>query len=134
MTREAPKSSAEDLAAQAFDIEAKQELWKRAKKALADRRRRVQIFGAGMFGEAAWDMLLVLYIERYTTRHTITRLVNATGAAPTTVLRWLTLLTERDLVRRRSSNVDSRAVIVELTDKAERLLDLYFSGTAKLPE
>jgi hypothetical protein len=34
----------------------------RAREEFGNRRRRVAVFGPSMFGEAAWDMLLALYI------------------------------------------------------------------------
>src|SRR5690348_2195422 len=34
----------------------------RAREDLANRRRRLELFDCNMFGEAAWDMLLSLYI------------------------------------------------------------------------
>jgi len=68
-------------------------------------------------------MLLVLYaVDR---RLTIGRLIRAAHATPTTGLRWLDFLEDHDLIRRTKSPLDSRAVLVSLTEAAEQLMDTY---------
>jgi DNA-binding MarR family transcriptional regulator len=101
----------------------------RARQAFADRRRRIGFFGDTMFGEPAWDMLLILYMDSHAQRHTIASLTRATGAAPSTVLRWLGPLESLDLIVRIENPLDARTVIVALTEKAEKALDTYFSET-----
>jgi DNA-binding MarR family transcriptional regulator len=103
---------------------------KRAHQIYIDRARRSEVFKSVMFGEAAWDMLLALYIaDESGARHTVTRLVNLSGAAPTTALRWLEFLENEQLVSRASKLSDRRVTLIELTDKARELLDTYFSVT-----
>lgn len=101
----------------------------RARQMLFDRRRRIQLFGGGMFAETGWDVLLALYSQRFGMRQTIAGLTELTGAAPTTVLRWVAFLEERNLIQRKGSPLDRRVALLELTDRARRLLDLYFSET-----
>lgn len=101
----------------------------RARRHLADRRKRIGLFGNSMFGEPAWDMLLVLYTEEGGQRQTVGTLANASGHAPTTAIRWLDYLEGQGFVRREAHPVDRRSSFVELTDKAFRALDAYFSGT-----
>lgn len=101
----------------------------RARQMLFERRRRIQVFGAAMFGETGWDLLLALYSQRYGARQSISGLTELTGAAPTTVLRWIVFLEERDLIQRRTNPLDRRVALLELTARARRLLDIYFSET-----
>jgi DNA-binding MarR family transcriptional regulator len=98
----------------------------RAQRMIEDRRRRGQLFGTAMFGEAAWDALLHLYVD-HDRRITISRLADLTGGAPTTVIRWLDYLEGRELVRRHRHPRDARAVLLELTEMGVQLLDSYFS-------
>ncbi len=104
-------------------------LMARARQMLFERRRRIQLFGAGMFSETGWDVLLALYGQRFGARISIGKLTDLTGAAPTTVLRWIVFLEERNFVHRTPSSLDRRYALLELTDRARRLLDLYFSET-----
>jgi DNA-binding MarR family transcriptional regulator len=105
-------------------------LAERARKTYVNRARRSQIFNGAMFGEAAWDMLLALYVTDLSgARHTVTGLNNLAGVPQTTALRWLDFLeTKEQLVTRKPSRMDGRIFYVELTDKGRQLLDTYFSG------
>ena len=82
-----------------------------------------------MFGETAWDVLLLLYVEQSGQRLTVGRVTDRVGAALTTVLRWLQFLETRGFIRREPHPNDARAIYVELTQKAIESLDSYFSGT-----
>jgi len=106
-------------------------LIERARDTFVNRARRSQNFNGAMFGEAAWDMLLALYVTEHSARHTVSGLVNLSGVPPTTALRWLDFLeTKEELVTRRPSLNDGRVHHIELTEKAREALDAYFSGTA----
>jgi DNA-binding MarR family transcriptional regulator len=103
----------------------------RAHQVYVNRARRSQVFKSAMFGEAAWDMLLALYItDQSGARHTVSGLASLSGVPPTTALRWLDFLEKEELVGRRPKLTDARVTLIELTDKARDLLDTYFSGTA----
>lgn len=104
-----------------------------ARRAYIDRRKRIVFFGSWLFGEPAWDILLVLYIESDLQRCTISRLSEFTGAAMTTILRWLEALEKRGLVRRTEHPTDRRSVFIELTGKGEDALNSYFSETHTQP-
>ena len=95
---------------------------------LARRRQRLKHFGS-MFGEPAWDMLLVLYTEQGRTRLKVSKLVAEAGGPPTTGLRWLEYLEDQQLVRRERDPLDARAYFVELTEKGRTTLDTYLSET-----
>ena len=100
-----------------------------AKRMLVNRRRRAQRFGREMFGEPAWDILLVLYATEGTTRLTISRLTRLAGAPDSTALRWLIHLEEQRLVMRAIHPTDRRTAFIELTEKGRSELDAYFSET-----
>jgi len=99
----------------------------RAKAELSRRRQRYALFGRAMFGEHAWEALLLLYIERDQVGLTFSRIAQESGAPRSTVRRWLDYLETQQLVRRSAHATDRRAACIELTDKAAHALDSYFS-------
>jgi len=102
-----------------------------ARKTFANRAQRSRFFSGIMFGEAAWDMLLALYVtELSEARHTVSGLVDLSGVPQTTALRWLNYLEQEQLVARRPNPLDGRVFFVEITAKAREALDAYFSETA----
>ena len=104
-------------------------LQERARQTYVARARRSHIFNREMFGEAAWDMLLALYVtDRTGTRHTVSGVVNLSGVPATSALRWLKFLEREQLVTRLPNRMDGRVIHVELTEKARELMDAYFSG------
>jgi DNA-binding MarR family transcriptional regulator len=106
----------------------------RARVEFRNRRHRIDVFGQSMFGEAAWDMLLALYIlETSGARQTVGTLLHFAGTPLTTAKRWLDFLAEHDLVRRDPHPTDRRTAFVSLTVKAREKLDLYYSGTIETP-
>lgn len=110
------------------------ELLERARAILAARRRREALFGAAIFGEPAWDMLLLLYLGASESRRTLGRLGELAGISKSTVLRWIDYLDRQGLVRREPHPTDKRATFVELTEKGRKAIDMYLSGTAILTE
>jgi DNA-binding transcriptional ArsR family regulator len=89
------------------------------------RRDREVYFGAGLFGEPGWDLLLDLYIARCEgkTRSTKSADIGATLARPR-VLRWLTKLEEAKLVVRRQAHDNDQLTLIALTDEAfERMTE-----------
>ena len=103
-----------------------------AREAFANRRRRGSVFGQSMFGEAAWDMLLALYImEMSGPRQTLGDLMKLAGTPVTTANRWLAFLVARRLVQREDHPIDRRSSFVSLTDSARTKMDEYFSGTVR---
>jgi DNA-binding MarR family transcriptional regulator len=103
---------------------------KRARTTFLNRRRRGQIFGAKLFGEPAWDMLLSLYItEAIGPRNSVGRLIAFSGVSMTTALRWLDVLEKDDLIERTEHPTDRRSAIISLSDRGRTVLDAYFSET-----
>jgi DNA-binding MarR family transcriptional regulator len=104
-------------------------LEQRARRLLENRRKRVAIFGAQMFAEPAWDMLLLLYLSGRGRRQTQSSLCELSGASRSTAMRWIEFLAGRGLVRREDHPTDKRHNFVSLTEKGRHLLDLYLSET-----
>jgi DNA-binding MarR family transcriptional regulator len=104
-------------------------LEQRARRLLENRRKRVAIFGAQMFAEPAWDMLLLLYLSGRGRRQTQSSLCELSGASRSTAMRWIEFLAGRGLVRREDHPTDKRQNFVSLTEKGRHLLDLYLSET-----
>jgi DNA-binding MarR family transcriptional regulator len=104
-------------------------LFARARQVLAHRRKRLEIFGRELFGEPAWDMLLLLYIAEATQRYTIGQLAQASGAPRSTGTRWIDDLEQRGLVEKDQHPTDGRTAFVKLSKKGKDALELYLSGT-----
>jgi len=103
-----------------------------AREIFENRRRRSAVFGTSMFGEAAWDMLLALYIlDTSGGRQTVGGLMSQSGAPSTTAIRWLGFLVSRGFARREEHPTDRRSAFVSLTDEGRTKMDEYFSGTVR---
>lgn len=105
-------------------------LVRRAREEFANRRRRVELFHGSMFGEAAWDMLLSLYILDVSgQRQTLGTLVKFSKASMTTAIRWINFLAAHGLVEREPHPTDLRTTFIRLTSEARDKLDKYYSDT-----
>jgi DNA-binding MarR family transcriptional regulator len=91
------------------------------------RGRRMQLLPSDMFGEPAWEMLLILYAELQRTRLNIALLSRKLDLAPSTALRWLNYLEHKALVVREPHPTDLRTANIKLTSIAIEALDLYLS-------
>nr|WP_047168570.1 winged helix DNA-binding protein [Sphingomonas sp. Y57] len=93
------------------------------------RRQRDELFGAGLFADPAWDMLLDLMAARLERRPVaVSSLCIAAAVPATTALRWIKQLTEAGLLRRVADPDDGRRVFIELTDHAAAAMDAYFAA------
>ena len=81
------------------------------------RCRRVDYLPLEIFGEAAWDVLLELYIARGYRSLSQARLADCTKIPLTTLLRWVKYLTDQGIVSSSKSSTDARSRVVELTPK-----------------
>jgi DNA-binding MarR family transcriptional regulator len=121
-----PAESSRELAEPAN----KDQLIKLATRMFEARRQRKRFFNPDLFGETAWDMLLVLYMfDERGPRLTIGRLAEFAGCASSSTVRWLSTLETQQLIERESHPNDARASFVRLSDKARKLLELYLSET-----
>lgn len=102
--------------------------WDKVRKVIKLRSRRRRIFGPGIFGEPAWDMLLDLYSATLEGRaESVSSVAVASGAPPTTALRWIMLLEESGWVVREPDPNDGRRVLVSLSPRARSAMDLFFN-------
>jgi len=91
------------------------------------RKRRAEHFGAALFSEPAWDMLLALYIYGQRFGHqSVSRLADLVQVPLTTAIRWLDYLESSRLVVRKQSPLDRRKVFISLSDAGRAALDEYF--------
>ena len=88
-------------------------------------------FPANLFGEPAWDCLLDLYLALLEQRQlSASQLCAAATVPPTTALRWLDVLCQKNLAMRRPDPRDGRRTLVNLTPKGEVLMNSYFLGVS----
>lgn len=98
------------------------------------RANRRNVFGADLFGEASWDMLLELYDAEFTGRKvSVSSLCFASGVPQTTALRWIKVLEREGQIKRTPDPRDGRRYFMELTDDARGALHRTF-GALKFPE
>ena len=95
------------------------------------RRLRDDLFGAGLFADPAWDILLDLSAAKIEGRSVaVSSLCIAAAVPATTALRWIKQLTEAGLLRRVADPVDGRRVFIELTGAAAAGMMSYFAATS----
>ncbi len=97
------------------------------RQAIRGRRLRDQYFGAGLFEDPAWDMLLDLSaadLER--ARVSVSSLCIAAAVAPTTALRWISRMTEAGLFEREADPFDRRRAFMQLSAKARDGMHEYW--------
>lgn len=101
----------------------------RAKKHLRRRQLRRQYFSRAIFGEPAWDTMVVLYISEFFGRRlTVGKLVDWIDAPLSTTQRWLAYLEKERLVAKEGDPGDRRVSYVRLLDKGRTILDHYFTA------
>jgi len=94
------------------------------------RKARDRFFHPGLFGEAAWDMLLALYtMDQAGPRLTIANLSKIAGVPTATILRWLQTLEDQALVTRRPHPHDRRSALVQITEQGRAAMESYLSET-----
>ena len=83
------------------------------------RLRRNELFGAPLFRDPAWDMLLELYVAQHVGREvSVSSLCYASGVPPSTALRQVMRLEEHGLIERQNDDKDNRRIFVNATPKA----------------
>lgn len=87
------------------------------------RRARDSLFGADLFADPAWDLLLDLLLSDLDQRRvSISSACLASAVPPTTALRWIGQLETRGLVRRAAVPSDRRSSHLILTPVAREAL------------
>lgn len=108
------------------DDPSRDDLITRARIVLNSRRVRGRYFSPAIFGEPAWDILLVLYITDVAgDRQTIGKLAEWISAPPSTVVRWAGYLEREKLIERHPHPTDRRTMFIRLSDKGRAGLDSY---------
>lgn len=99
-----------------------------------ERRLRDDIFGdIELFGEPAWDMLLDLAMAEGTGKPvSVTALCIGSQVAPTTALRWIKILEDRELIVRRPDPLDHRRSFLGLSDHGRAKLRRFVAKAALL--
>ncbi len=98
-----------------------------AKQYYDHRRRRDHFLPPSLFGEPAWDILLILYWAQKVQQRMSVSSVSASAAAPqTTALRHIDQLCAAGIIARERHPTDGRVSWLSLTETAERRMDGYF--------
>jgi DNA-binding MarR family transcriptional regulator len=102
------------------------------RRAIRARRLRDQFFGATLFEDPGWDMLLDLYAaELERGRVSVSSLCIAAAVAPTTALRWIARMTDTGLFERRPDMHDRRRAFMVLSDRASEAMRGYIVATRR---
>ena len=100
----------------------------RARGVVVERRRRTKFLAPTMFGEPGWDILLGLYIAEVSgPAQSVGSISNLIGKPLTTTIRWIDYLEKERLIVRTPHPLDSRMLMLELTEKGRQVLDGYFA-------
>lgn len=101
---------------------------RRARVILRVRRKREALFGSGLFGEPAWDMLLELYAtELAGQRARAADLCCISGVPSSTALRWLRMLENHGWVTRLPDRRDARESFLSLTGKSRIAMERFIA-------
>lgn len=101
-----------------------------ARTLIRERRDRDAAFGADLFADPAWDILLDLFAAHQEGKRVSVSSACIAAAVPsTTAMRWLKLMVERGLVRRIEDKRDGRRIFVELTPSAILAMETLLSGS-----
>ncbi|MEG3177102.1 hypothetical protein U1872_12740 [Sphingomonas sp. RB3P16] len=97
------------------------------------RRVRDQYFGAGLFEDPAWDMLLDLFAaELERAQVSVSSLCIAAAVAPTTALRWIARMTDAGLFERQPDPFDRRRAFMGLSRRASHGMRSYIGAIRRL--
>jgi len=96
---------------------------------LRQRQQRARYFGADLFSDPAWDMLLDLTAARgENKRVSVTSLCIAACVPPSTALRWISQMITSGLFSRVEDLSDRRRAFIELTEAAADAMARFFTA------
>lgn len=96
-----------------------------------DRQRRAKFFPDVPFADPAWDILLDLYFRSIRgEKVTVSNACVAAGVPTTTALRWIDILIDLSLIKRKADASDRRRILLVLTADCRQKLSVYFSELA----
>ncbi|MEQ1934274.1 MAG: helix-turn-helix domain-containing protein [Fimbriimonadaceae bacterium] len=99
-----------------------------ARSAFALRRRRAKHFHSELFGEGAWDALLLLFVEaRPGIGWTTTAIAEAIGLPTSTTVRWLGVLRQESLVELVANATDETRFAISARGRAS-MVELFSHG------
>jgi hypothetical protein len=97
------------------------------------RRLRDQYFGADLFADPAWDILLDLFAAQLEKRKVaVSSLCIAAAVPATTALRWIKTLTDLGLLVRAADPQDGRRVYIELAPKSAERVEACLSAALRI--
>jgi hypothetical protein len=83
------------------------------------KRRSRFMSAANLFADPAWFIMLDLFVRQHSgLQTTVSSACHASFSPVTTALRYLAILTERNMIEREYDPIDQRRVFVKLTQKA----------------
>lgn len=102
-----------------------------ARAALSNSRlriRRRRFFGESLFGDPAWDMLTELYLSEVGgDAQSLASIALAASVPQSTAFRWIDALIVEGLIVRYPDQSDPKRLLVRLSDKGRRSMNLVFS-------
>lgn len=99
-----------------------------AKRIYDLRRIRSRYLPKDFFGEPAWDILLILYIEAGDRHLTATGAAQVTDAPETTALRWVETLERAGLIVSFTHASDRRLRLLSLSSNGRAMMDQYLAA------
>jgi len=96
-----------------------------AQRILRLRSKRLERFGPDLFGEPAWEILLLLYVAEGGCRQKLDGLAPVIGGSTSSTARWVDHLERKRLVRRETHPTDTDVAFVELTDQGRHALEAF---------
>lgn len=95
---------------------------------------REEMFGAGLFADPAWDILLDLYTARARgERVQITSLALAARVPHSTAIRWARILTRQGILVREKDPKDGRRIHVTLSEQTWAMMKGYLERLSRDP-
>jgi DNA-binding MarR family transcriptional regulator len=105
----------------------------RARIIFHSRLARTRHFNRAMFGEPAWDIMLMLYInDRGGSRLTATKIADLIEQPFSSVVRWIDYLAKERLIERLPHPNDKRVSIIALREKGRDSIETYLGTVAAL--
>ncbi len=106
----------------------------RARRIIAERRRRERTLGSELFADPAWDMLLDLYAAYHERRNvSVSSLCIASAVPATTALRWIKTMTDKGLFMRSADAHDGRRIYLHIADHVLEAMDEFLARAEDLP-
>lgn len=97
---------------------------------LRARRMRDPLFPPDLFADPAWDIMLDLLAAHLEGRFvSVSSLCIAAAVPPTTALRWIRQLTDRELLERREDPEDGRRIFIVLSEPGLLAMRRWFAAS-----